>query len=99
MNQLVITAEASADVTEAAAWYQQRSRQAAERFLLAVSAAFAQVAAAPTAHPTVDAATGTRRALLRKFPYRVLYLIDHERVVVFAVMHHHRDASPWRDRL
>jgi len=32
-------------------------------------------------------------------PHRVLYLIDGERIVVFAVISHRRDDPAWRDRL
>jgi len=37
--------------------------------------------------------------LLRRFPHRVLYLIDGERIVLFAVMNHRRDEPVWRERL
>ena len=97
--KLVLTPEARADVAEAAAWYRGRSVKAAEEFLLAVSVAFARIEAQPTAQVVVDAATGARRALLRKFPHRVLYLIDGGQLVVFAVMHHRRDEPAWRERL
>ncbi|MEN9663527.1 MAG: hypothetical protein RL324_2476 [Verrucomicrobiota bacterium] len=59
----------------------------------------ARIESHPTSNVVVDAATGARRALLRKFPHRVLYLIEGERIVVFAVMHHRREESNWRDRL
>jgi len=73
--------------------------RAAENFLLAVSIALARIEAQPTAQVVVDADAGARRALLRKYPHRVLYLIDGERLVVFAVMSHHRNDPAWRERL
>ena len=97
--QVILTPEARADLAEAAAWYRELSIRAAEEFLLAVSVAFARIEAQPTAQVVVDADTGARRALLRKFPHRVLYLIDGGRLVVFAVMSHHRDDPAWRERL
>ena len=95
----VLTPEAKADLAQAAAWYRERSVRAAEEFLLAVAVAIARIEAQPTAQVVVDAATGARRALLRKFPHRVLYLIDGEQAVVFAVTHHRRDDPAWRERL
>ncbi len=97
--KVILTPEATADVAEAAAWYRERSVRAAADFLLAVSVAFARIEAQPTAQVIVDAGTGARRALLRKFPHRVLYLIEGSQLVVFAVVHHRRDAPAWRDRL
>lgn len=96
---VILTPEAKADVAGAAAWYRERSVRAAEDFLLAVSIALARIEAQPTAQLVVDVGTGVRRALLRKFPHRVLYLIDGEQLVVFAVMSHWRDDPVWRERL
>lgn len=53
----------------------------------------------PTANMVVDRTSGTRRALLRKFPQRILYLIEGESVVVFAIVHYRRDDIAWRERL
>jgi toxin ParE1/3/4 len=94
-----LTPEARADITRAAEWYRERSIQAAEQFLLALAVAFARIESQPTSQVIVDADTGARRALLRKFPHRVLYLIDGERVIIFAIMPHHRHNAAWRDRL
>jgi plasmid stabilization system protein ParE len=97
--KVILTPEAKADIAQAAAWYRERSAQAAERFLFAVGVAFARIEAQPTSQVVIDADTGARRALLRRFPHRVLYLIDGGQPVVFAVMHHRRDDPAWRERL
>ena len=96
---VLLLPEAKTDVVEATAWYRARSNQAAERFLLAVGVAFARIEAQPTSQVIVDAGTGAPRALLRKFPHRVLYLIDGEKLIVFAVVHRRRDDPAWRKRL
>ena len=98
-GQIILTPQARLDSAEAAAWYRERSILAAERFLLAIGEAFSRIEQQTTAQVVVDAATGARRALLHKFPHRVLYLIDGERIVVFAVMSHRRDDPAWRARL
>jgi toxin ParE1/3/4 len=99
VSQPKLTREAQRDIAEATAWYRDRSVRAAEEFLHAISVAFARIANNPTAHPIIDAATGARRALLKRYPQRVLYLIDGDTLVVFAVMHHRRDDPAWRQRL
>jgi len=97
--KVILTAEARADVARIATWYRERSISAAERFLLAMGVALTRIEVQPTAQVVIDSCTGARRALLRKFPHRVLYLIDDERVVVFAVIHRRRDDPAWRERL
>lgn len=96
---LVLTPEAKADVAHAVGWYRERSGRAAEELLLAISVTFARIEAQPTSQVVVDVESGARRALLRKFPHRVLYLIDGVLIVVFAVTHHRRDDPVWRGRL
>jgi toxin ParE1/3/4 len=98
-GQLILTPEARADIAKAAAWYRERSILAAERFLYAIGTALSRIEQQPTSQVVVDAATGARRALLAKFPHRMLYLIEGKRIVVFAVISHRRDDPAWRDRL
>ncbi len=40
----------------------------------------------------------TRRALLNRFPYGILYRIEDEMVLVLSIMHLHRDPHTWLDR-
>ena len=70
--KVVLTPEAKTDIAQAVAWYRERSVRATEEFLLAVGVAFARIESQPTSQVVVDAETGARRALLRKFPHRVL---------------------------
>lgn len=95
----MLTAEARDDIARAVAWYRERSVRAADEFLVAVGKAFERIEAQPTAQVAVDEGNRARRALLGKFPHRVLYLIEDGQIVVFAVMHHRRDAPAWRGRL
>ena len=94
-----LTPEAKADIGLAVTWYQERSALTADGFLVAVSVAFRRIEAQPTAHVVVDEETGARRALLRRFPHRVFYLVDGDKAVVFAVTHLRRNDSAWQARL
>jgi toxin ParE1/3/4 len=98
-GRVLLTPEARADVVSIGRWYRDRSVRAAEEFLIALGLAFARIEAQPASNVVIDADSGTRRALLRRFPHRVLYLIEDGNIVVFAVMHHRRDAPAWRERL
>jgi toxin ParE2 len=41
----------------------------------------------------------TRRCLIRRFPYGVVYLREEDVIVVLAIAHLHRDPDYWIDRL
>ena len=96
---VLVKPEARIEAAEAARWYREFGVVLAERFLSAVRRAVEEVGENPTAHPLVDSDTGARRVRVRGFPYRVFYLVDPTRVVVFAVTHDKRDRRVWHSRL
>ena len=42
---------------------------------------------------------GTRRVILRRFPFAVVYQVISEGVLIVAVAHHSRRPGYWRDRV
>jgi plasmid stabilization system protein ParE len=50
---------------------------------------------APEAFPD---GSGRRRALVRRFPYQVIYRVEEDAVVVLACFHHRRDPEAYRSR-
>ena len=96
MTALVVRPLAEADLDEAFAWYESRSGGLGVDFLRAVDACFAAIEATPLAYPVVY--RGARRALLRRFPYAILYLLDGERLHVLACTHTSLHPRRWRQR-
>ncbi len=47
----------------------------------------------------MPAEASTRRKLLRRFPYSVIYLIEGQQLFVVAVMHHRRRPGYWLTRV
>lgn len=78
-------------------WYFERSLQAAESFVAEMTSALSVVASAPAIWPTFEA--GTRRYLLRRFPYSVIYREIEDGIEVIAVAHQKRRPKYWRGRL
>ena len=89
-------AEALEDAESAARWYAERSPVAAVRFSEEVDAAEAAIAAHPDAWPSFD--HGTRRYLLRRFPFSVIYDVQPDRILIVAVAHARRRPGYWRPR-
>ena len=87
--------EARDDYRDASVWYRGRSPRAAERFEAEVESLLGLVAANPMLFPHYD--DEHRVAMLRRFPYSVVYQVQPDRIYVIAVAHSRR--SPyWRDR-
>ena len=77
-------------------WYLERSAEAAARFANAVDAALTAVAADPERFAVVDQLH--RQCPVRRFPFRIVYRVVENRVLVVAVAHAKRRPGYWRDR-
>ena len=91
-----VTPEADADITEAYSWYRGRGLGLGEEFLRSLDACLDEVARFPDSNPVVH--HSLRRALIRRFPYCVFYLVQLNRVVVIGLFHARRDPGVWQRR-
>jgi plasmid stabilization system protein ParE len=88
--------EALAEAEDAARWYAERSSTIAFDFTEDVDAAIARILQAPFAWPPHE--RQTRRFILHRFPFSIIYRVEGERVVVVAVAHASRDPDYWGGR-
>ena len=93
---LRIRVEASAELNAAWNWYENQREGLGDDLLGCVDAAFAAAARAPEAYGRVDGPV--RRALVRRFPYIVLFREYPEYVAILAVFHTSRDPAEARGR-
>lgn len=89
--------EALREIDDAFERYFEQSVQAAEAFVRETASAFALIASSPTVWPRYEA--GTRRYVLRKFPYSIIYRETPDGIEVVAVAHHKRRPKYWRRRV
>lgn len=90
-------AEALIEYREAADWYRVPSIWAAERFITSVEAAISAINEDPTRYqPTPD---GLRIFRLKRYPYRLIYLVESDHFTIYAVEHEKRKPGYWRKRL
>lgn len=97
MTPLVVEPEAELDIADAYDWYEDQRAGLGERFLTAVRECLDRVQAHPLAYPVIE--HGVRRALLRTFPYSVLYLTRPDLLIVVACFHGRRDPDVWKGRV
>ena len=96
-RQLEYLDEALEEAEAAARWYAERSATAAIGFSDEIDAAEAAIARLPEAWPRFD--HGTRRYLLRRYPFSIVYRVESHRVLVVAVAHGHRQPGYWKSRV
>lgn len=94
---VVFRPQAEAEFEEAQTWYEARLPGLGQEFVTCVQAAIEIVRRSPAQSPRVDGEV--RRALVRRFPYAVLYLADSEHVTIIAVFHTSREPVRWQERV
>ena len=93
---LIIRPEAERDLAEAHGWYESKIPGLGSDFLLCVDATLYSLQRTPEIYPIVH--KNVRRALIRRFPYGVFYLVEKDRIVIIGVLHARRDPRTWRHR-
>jgi toxin ParE1/3/4 len=88
---------AQAELDQAADFYDLESAGLGTEFIDAVEKALRELPAFPESGPVLLGAT--RKLVVDRFPYSVLYWIDGERIVVSAIAHESRRPEYWRDSL
>jgi toxin ParE1/3/4 len=80
----------------ATVWYLERNERVAAAYEAELSRAFTEIERRLETWPHHH--HGTRRILLRRFPYEVVYKIYSEVVLLVAVAHCKRKPGYWRPR-
>ena len=96
-TELEYLEEALEEAEAAARWYAERSASAAAGFSEEIDTAESAIVDFQTAWPQFD--HGTRRYLLRRYPFSVIYRIESTRILIVAVAHGHRRPGYWKSRL
>jgi plasmid stabilization system protein ParE len=78
-------------------WYLSRSRAAGTRFMEELDRGVGAITQAPERWPAH--LHGTRRYLLRRFPYALVYTFEGGKFLLVAVAHGSRRPGYWRERL
>jgi len=93
---LILRPAAEEDVRQGYLWYEERQTGLGRRLMEALDAALLAIEKRPVACQEVEG--DVRRALMRRFPYGVFYVVEPQRIVVLAVLHTARDPQAWKAR-
>ena len=89
--------EAIAEARAAREWYEARSRAAGGAFMAELDQTLEQIAEFPEAGTPYF--NSTRRRLLRRFPFSVVYRKERRKLEVVAVAHSSRRPGYWQERM
>ena len=99
---LRLLGEARLEIEQAAEWYEDKRLGLGEDFLQELEAAYLKIESHPRRYSSLSVAgmedRDFRRIILRRFPYKVVYEIQTNEIVVLAVAHGHRRPNYWIER-
>jgi plasmid stabilization system protein ParE len=96
-KRLDIHPAALLELKSAVRWYLERSEPAAQEFVAEVDRAIDRVVESPKRWPAGE--PGTRRFVLQRFPFAVIYREKESGVQILAFAHGHRRPGYWKERL
>jgi plasmid stabilization system protein ParE len=94
--KVLFTQAARADLADAVRWYDTHAPYVVPQFREALRTVLTRIAENPKQFP--PALKNTRRALLRRFPYILVFRETRDALYVIAVFHTSRDPLVWKRR-
>jgi toxin ParE1/3/4 len=96
-KRLEIHPSAVAEIKAAIEWYLERSEIAAVNFTAELDRAVDLIIGAPGRWPTGE--HGTRKFVLTRFPFAIVFREKQTVIQIIAVAHGHRNPKYWKERL
>ena len=97
--RLVVRPEVDADLLEAEAWYEKQQAGLGREFLLAVREKMAGLPQNPLLYRIRHRHKQVRWAYPRRFPYRIVFRVMGDTVVIYTVLHAARHDRHWQRRV
>lgn len=97
--RLVIRPEVDADLLQAEEWHEKQQTGLGREFLRAVREAMARLPQNPLLHPIRHRRKQVRWIYPRQFPYRIVFRVILDTVVIIAVLHGARHDRHWQRRI
>ena len=95
--KVIIRPEAEEDLASAFHWYEDRRRGLGYDFLLQVEAGLKFIERTPAIYAVGH--KETRSHFIKRFPYKIIYLFEDERIIVLAVLHGRRNPRLIKERI
>lgn len=87
--RVIIRPAAEADLRDACSWYESQRTGLGDELLAEVDRAVQLLEEQPERRPVYY--NGFRRLITRRFPYKIFYRVEDDRVIVFRILHAKRE--------
>ena len=96
-RRLVVRPLAEQDLVDAQKWYEEQQPGLGEGFRITVDGLISRILERPRLYPEVY--RKVRRAVMRRFPYLLYYILTDDVVVVIGCLHSKRNPALVRSRV
>lgn len=93
----IVRPEAEQDVQNAFSWYEEHRLGLGYDFLLQVDAGLQCIERNPEIHPSEY--KGASKHFIKRFPYKVIYLIEANTIIILAIIHGKRSPTVTKRRV
>ncbi len=94
---LIISPETELDLEDAFVWYESQDNGLGSEFVRSIDNCMSSIGRNPMSYAIVY--QEARRALVRRFPYSIFYLVENDTVFVIGCFHSKRNPDDWQERL
>lgn len=98
MRKINLLDAAEDELADAIAWYEGKEAGLGTALRESVETTVSGIQDNPLAYPVVYGSK-TRRAVTKKFPYAIIFLVEQDRILIIAVFHTSRNPVIWRGRI
>lgn len=95
-HEIILHADAQAEILQALTWYDERSRVAARAFVQELNSTVILADRSPETWPRSHG--DTRHIVFPRFPFKLVFRMRGETIEIVAVAHHRRRPSYWHNR-
>jgi hypothetical protein len=96
---MIVEPEAGEELFAAAAWYDDQRPGLGDEFLSAIDDVLGRVAVAPLSYPQDRFDERARRALVARFPFAIVFVVQDGEIRVIAFVHAKRLPDYWTKRV
>lgn len=95
--RVIVRPEVEDDLKGAFFWYEDKRVGLGHDFLLQVNAGLNFIMRNPVIHPIEY--KGARKHIVKRFPYKIIYFVEQEKIIVLAVLHGKRRPDLLKKRM
>jgi len=95
--KVIFSVLAGQELDDASDYYEQELEGLGSIFRYEVKSAIARIVAHPQAWSAER--NGFRKCLMHKFPYKILYSMEPDHMLIIAIAHQHRKPNYWVEKI